>query len=120
TGNPWCASAAVVGGWSLIVIYEEANEDLRVINVFDGFQTFRGQSIELTPSNFQIPVSPINGKHGVITWEGDVENSDPLGGETEDITFNGVDLVDAMNPIGEQFNSTINTLGSSTTYGVDV
>lgn len=119
-GAPHCGVSAVLSGWSLLVIYESASEPLRVINVFDGFQYFRGSSLTLTPNNFVIPNSGIDGRHGVLTWEGDVENSAALNGFTEDLTFNGTELTDGFNPVNNQFNSTINLLSSNTTYGVDL
>jgi len=119
-GAPHCGVSAVLSGWSLLVIYESASEPLRVINVFDGFQYFRGSSLTLMPNNFVIPNSGIDGRHGVLTWEGDVENSAALNGFTEDLTFNGTELTDGFNPVNNQFNSTINLLSSNTTYGVDL
>ncbi|MEM7084008.1 MAG: hypothetical protein AAF465_14865 [Pseudomonadota bacterium] len=120
TGAPHCAVQAVLAGWSLVVVYENSvTERLRVINLFDGFQIFRGGSITLTPDNFVIPASP-DGSHAIVTWEGDVENSAPNSGFAEQLTFNGTALVDALNPTNNQFNSTINTIPSSTDYGVDV
>ncbi|MDX1696932.1 MAG: hypothetical protein R3308_01530, partial [Thiohalobacterales bacterium] len=120
TGAPHCAVQAVMAGWSLLVIYEDPAEPLRVINVFDGFQFFRGSSITLSPSNFTIPATGIDGRHGILTFEGDVENSASFNGFTEALTFNGVALTDGMNPPNNQFNSTVNVLGSNSTYGVDL
>ncbi len=119
TGAPHCGVQAVVAGWSLVVIYEDATEPLRVVNVFEGFQYYRGSEIVLTPSNFQIPSSPIDGKHSVISWEGDVENSAPFNGFTENLLFNGNPLVDGYNPLNNQFNSTINFLNTNNSHGVD-
>ncbi|MEM8548459.1 MAG: hypothetical protein AAGF46_09900, partial [Pseudomonadota bacterium] len=88
TGAPFCAVQAVLSSWSLLVVYENTlTEPLRVINVFDGFQIFRGGSISLTQSNFVVPAVP-EGRRTIVTWEGDVENSAPLGGFTENLTFN--------------------------------
>jgi len=120
SGAPHCAVSAVISGWSLLVIYENTAEPLRVINVFDGFRFFRGSSITLTPNNFTIPATGIDGRHGILTWEGDVGNSASLGGFNEALTFNGNTLIDGLNPANNQFNSTINVLGSNTTYGVDL
>ncbi len=119
-GAPHCAVQAVVSGWTMLVVYEDVGEPLRVINVFDGFQYFRGGTLTLTPDNFVIPNSGIDGRHGILTWEGDVENSAPLGGFSEALTLNGTPLTDALNPPANQFNSTINVLGSNTSYGVDL
>ncbi len=123
-GQNYCSVQAVLGGWGLVVIYENASEPLRVINLFDGFQQFRGSQIDLTPNNFVIPTSPIDGKIGVLSWEGDVENSAPLGGVTENLVFDGEStapaaLTDALNPLNNQFNSTINDAGSSSSWGMD-
>ncbi len=129
-GQPYCSVQAVVSGWSLIVIYENASEPLRVINLYDGFQYFRAGAIQLTPGNFQIPSQGCDDsgecKWGVLTWEGDVENSAPLNGFTEDLFVNGVQMTTAANPPNHQFNSTIDLLGTqpnppgSATYGIDI
>ncbi len=120
-GAPWCAVSAVLSGWGLVVIYSHVSEDFRVVNVFDGLQQFRGSSLNLTPSNFKIPSSPINGRFAVLSWEGDVGNSATLGGFSENITFNGTSLTDAANPTNSQFNSTINKYGTGNNYyGVDL
>lgn len=134
TGAPHCAVSAVVGGWSLIVVYEDAGEPLRVLNVFDGLQYFRGGSVDLNPNNFQIPASGCAGssdcKFGVLTWEGDVENSGGLGGFTEDLFINPppppAALTDANNPSGNQYNSTVSlpdvagAPNTTTSYGLDL
>ena len=127
TAAQHCTTASVTAGWSLIIIYEEPSEDLRVINLFEGFQAFRGQSITLTPNNFRIPASPINGKHAHITWEGDSTNSGNYNGFSERLTFNGNTLIEPANPANNQFNSvsTISSIAPSTgatdynSYGID-
>ncbi|MDZ7826502.1 MAG: DUF11 domain-containing protein [Gammaproteobacteria bacterium] len=114
------------GAWSLVVIFEEPLQPFRVINVFDGFQQFRGQNITLMPTNFTVPTSPVDGKQLVITFEGDVGNSAPLDGESEEIRFNGAvlpapgDPLGGFNPSNNQFNSTINALNVTDSYGLDV
>ena len=125
SGNPYCPVQAVVGGWGLIVVYEHASEDLRAVNVFDGFQLFRGASLTLTLNQFRIPPSPVNGKVTHITWEGDPQNSGASNGFTERLTFNGNLIDDGIVPPGsapavQQFDGTVNTLGVATSYGVDV
>jgi uncharacterized repeat protein (TIGR01451 family) len=130
TGWPHCPVQAVVSGWSLIVVYENSGEPLRVINIYDGFRFFRASQIILTPSNFQIPAAgcgtPGDCKWGILTWEGDVENSASLGGFSEDLFVNSTAMTDALNPPNNQFNSTIDLMGTipsppgALTYGVDI
>lgn len=121
TAPPHCSFATVVSGWALIVVYEDSAEDFRVINIFDGFEIYYGSAISFIADNFQIPVSPINGKMTHISWEGDEGNSGSLNGFSETLLFNGNVLSDADNPQNNQYNSTINTLSPSTgRYGVDI
>ena len=104
-----CNTQVTLGGWALMVIYEDDAEDFRVLNLFEGFEYFRYNSLTLNPDNFQLPSNP-NGKHAHITWEGD----DSLGGNSEFLTFEG-------NALGSQpFDSFSNTQGGLTTYGVDI
>lgn len=123
-GGTYCTNAAVLAGWGLAVVYENPAEPLRVINLFDGFQPFRGSQIQLTPSNFVVPSSPIDGKIGILSWEGDVENSAVFGGVTENLIFDGqstapAPLTDGFNPLNNQFNSTINVNADANEYGTD-
>ena len=120
TTGDYCRLGAVLSGWALIVIYEEASEDFRVINVFDGLQQYWGSSLVLTPNNFVVPSSPVNGKLSVLTWEGDDTVSNAANNQTESIRVNGTNISDLANPLGNQFNSTINTYDNSNSYyGVD-
>jgi len=121
TAPPHCSFATVVSGWALVVVYEDPTEDFRVINIFDGFEVYYGSTINFTADNFQIPVSPINGKMTHISWEGDEGNSGSLNTFSETLRFNGNVLSDSDNPQNNQYNSTINTLSPSTgRYGVDI
>jgi len=125
SGAPHCASAAVVAGWGLVVIYQLASENLRAVNVFDGLQFFRGSSLTLTPDGFRVPVSPINGQMAIIAWEGDPQNSLPLNGFSEELRYNGILIDDGIivvgsDPLVQPYDGTINTQGISTSYGVDV
>ncbi|MEZ5500320.1 MAG: hypothetical protein R3E77_12930 [Steroidobacteraceae bacterium] len=125
TGAPHCASSAVAAGWGLVVVYQGTNERLRAINIFDGLQFFRGSALTLTPDGFRVPPSNIDGRVAVITWEGDPQNSLPLNGFAESLTFNGTLLDDGLVPAGsdpvvQQFDGTINSIGNVNSYGVDV
>lgn len=117
--DTYCNSETVLGGWAIAVIYEDASEDFRVLNLYEGFQPFQNNSLTLIPDNFKLPSNP-SGKHAHITWEGD----STLGGtNTEFLEFEGNTLSDSSNPIHNQFNSRSNVLGlnnSNWTYGVDI
>ncbi|MCP3867595.1 MAG: DUF3344 domain-containing protein [Gammaproteobacteria bacterium] len=120
TSSPHCDAQAVLAGWSLIVVFEHPDESHRVVNVFDGFQVFRGGQVVVTVNGFQISASDINGKVGHLTWEGDPENSNILDGFSENLIFNGTPLIDSLNPVNNQFNSTVNAYGSNNQWGVDL
>lgn len=119
TDYPHCPVQAVVAGWSLIVVYSRPSLPTHVVNVYDGFQYYRGGEISLTMNNFRIAETGIDGKASHLTWEGDAENSGALGGYSENMLVNGSSLTDAFNPLNNQFNSTINVLGSASEWGVD-
>lgn len=118
TGNPWCASQGVVGGFALLVIYSHPNEPFRLLNVYEGFQYFQNSGFTINLGNFNVPnplPSSVTGRIGHITWEGDSTLSQ--GGEN--LLFNGRELTDSMNPSGNQFNSASNITSDATTYGID-
>lgn len=125
TGAPHCASQAVTAGWGLVVIYGSPNERLRAVNVFDGLQWFRGSALNLAPDGFRIPASSIDGRMAIVAWEGDPQNSTPLNGFSEALTFNGTVLQDGINvsgsdPLQQPYDGTVNSAGVSTSHGVDV
>jgi len=122
---PFCAVSGVLAGWALVVIYSDSAEPFRTINMFEGLQFFRGSSVTLSPTNFVIPASSIDGRLGILSWEGDPGNSVPLNGVSESLIFDGentapVALIDSLNPPNNQYNSTLNTSGSTNVYGVDL
>ncbi len=125
TGAPHCASQAVAGGWSLIVVYQGAGERLRAINIYDGLDYFYGSQVTQTPDGFRVPATNIDGRVAVFTLEGDPQNSAASGGYSEALRFNGTLLDDGLQPAGsdppqQQFDGTINTQGVVTSYGIDV
>jgi uncharacterized repeat protein (TIGR01451 family) len=116
--DPWCASQAVLGGFALVVIYEQKDEPFRMLNLYEGFQYFRNNSLKISLGNFSVPnplPDKVTGRVGHVTWEGDATLQQ--GGEN--LWFNDTTLTDAMNPTGNQFNSASNVTGDATTYGID-
>lgn len=129
-GQPHCdlanggAPQSVIAAWALLVIYDDPNEPNRVVNIFDGLQIFRNESLPLNPDNFRTPPNP-DGRFGVLTWEGDVENSATIT-FSENLQFEGTSLpqvgdVNATaNPNNNQFNSTLSGVGTPTPAGSTV
>jgi len=135
-GGQYCTYAAVLSAFSLMVVYSDPAETLHVVNIWEGFQSYRGASITLTPTNFIVPTpapaTPLSSRILILTWEGDSGNSGALGGFNENLTFcspapcAGAALTDAYNPVNNQFNSTVDIppsgpfSGMNTTWGQDI
>lgn len=125
SGNPYCSVQVVLSGWSMYVVYDDPAELLHAVNIFDGFQFFRGSAINLTASGFRIPPTLITGQFTFSHFEGDPQNSTASGGFSEALSING-NLVDdglvppASNPVTQPYDGTINSLGIQTSHGVDV
>ena len=93
-------------GWSLIVVYEDPNEKLRNLNVYDGFVFVNGP-ISTTISGFETPDSAgFEVELGAVTYEGDVAFTG------DRFRLNGTDLSDGLNPADNFFNSSNTRLGS--------
>ncbi|MEZ4397872.1 MAG: hypothetical protein R3C71_13275 [Candidatus Krumholzibacteriia bacterium] len=118
-GPPHCASQAVLAGWSLMVVYSAPGEPLRVVNRYDGLQALRGEQVTLQPNNFRIPQNGRDGRFAVLSWEGDEENSQNMGGVRETLSFNRRPLRDRINPVNNPYNSTANWINDPTTWGLD-
>src|SRR5690606_3060285 len=103
------------GGWSLVVVYENPDEHLRVINLFHGFQPFQYSSFTLVPRNFRMATYKENlllpnGQVTHITVEGDEQLSNgneslAIQIEPDSIIFEP--LFTSFNPENGEFNSTV-------------
>jgi len=113
----FCSTQAVLGGFQLLVVYSHSTETFRVLNVYEGLQYFRYSGVTLTLGNFKIPspIGNVSGRIGHITWEGDTT----LSGGGEILKYNSVEVTDATNPSGNQFNSSSNINGDTASYGID-
>jgi uncharacterized repeat protein (TIGR01451 family) len=120
TQTPYCDYSTAYAGWAMLLVYENASEPLRVVNLYDGFKSFRGDAITLNPDNFIIAqnAAALGAKHAHITWEGDAGNSENFNGRSEALVFENNSLTDNNNPANNQFNSYSNTIGN--TSGVDI
>ena len=105
TGNQTC-----LGAWALVVIYEDPSiSQIRVINLFDGFQFYQLDTFDLQPRNFVVDNTAPAGKMTHISFEGD----ETLGtaGENFEFSADGItftELIDLPNnPLNNQYNSTV-------------
>ena len=114
-GDPWCQSQGVVAGWSMFVIYEDTALSGKTLVLYDGFDLERnGFTDYLLTGIYASP--PPEAKNTVLLWEGD----ESLGTGSEELSFNETQLGDALNPPKNPYNSTINSLGVTDSYGVDL
>ena len=113
--NRYCSTSSVLGGWALVVIYEDPNEIPKRVNVYDGFRLSKDSSQSFNLTSLIVPPVP-EAKVSVLAWEGDPD----LGGTNETLRVNGTRLSDTLNPSLNIFNSTINTLNTNSSYGVDL
>lgn len=61
-----------LGAWGLVVIYEDTSiTQIRVINLFDGFQFYQNDTFDLQPRNFVVDSVTPAGKMTHISFEGD-------------------------------------------------
>lgn len=116
-GTPWSDTQSCAGGWAMIVVYEHADERLRVINLFHGFQPFQNSSFTLVPRNFRMAARDAvnflpNGQVTHITIEGDetinaVDENEGLGIQDAPNSTTFTAITSSLNPLGQEFNATI-------------
>ncbi len=113
--NDWAITSACAGGFALAVVYENPFEQLRVINLFQGFQPFQNSAFGLVPRNFRMANQDAdrrlpNGQITHITVEGDETLSDGVESlEIQDApsSINYSPLITIYNPAQAEFNSTV-------------
>lgn len=130
-GFPWSNTQACAGGWALVVIFENAEERFRVVNVFHGFQPFQDSSIQITPSNFRLATTDNPGDtpgagflpNGTITHV-TVEGDETLATGNESLAIQNAPgtevfntLINSFNPITAEYNSTVTRPIFDNTFG---
>ncbi|HEY0360844.1 MAG TPA: hypothetical protein VGC83_01120 [Solirubrobacteraceae bacterium] len=98
-------------GWALFVAYRDNAQPIRRLNVYDGLGTVDStHTFQTTIAPFHTPATgTVTTKAGLLTFEGDA------GIASETAAFNGQALSDALNPVGNVMNSTIEAGGASFT-----
>jgi hypothetical protein len=95
------------GGWALVIACGDAAAPFRSLVVLDGLTEVRaGSGVTLEVGGFAVPAAG-SGAATVttVTYEGD------LGLEGDQLRVAGRAVVDALNPLGNTFNSTTSALG---------
>jgi uncharacterized repeat protein (TIGR01451 family) len=111
----------VWGGWSLVVTYRDADQPLRNLSVFDGWQRVStAQPLNVQVSGFQTPLSGlVTSRLGVLGWDGDRNESEGLAGlQFGPDDANLSDVSNAANTVDNFWNSTISRGGTLVTNGM--
>ncbi|GAB5499209.1 MAG: hypothetical protein PsegKO_15200 [Pseudohongiellaceae bacterium] len=114
-GSPWSDTQACGGGWALIVVYDNPFEQLRVLNLFHGFQPFQNSAFTLVPRNFRMATPDTtldlpNGQVTHVTLEGDetlFNGDESLGIQDTPGGSTFTPLTTYHNPTQAEFNGTI-------------
>jgi len=114
-GASYCSSQTVLTGWSLVVIYDAAGLPNRSLVLFDGFEAIFQTERDFALSGVLASNVPA-GKTTALVWEGDTT----LGGTREQLRYNGNPLSDTVNPVSNAYNATVNTLPSTSEWGLDL
>ncbi len=95
------------GGWALVVVCADAAAPRRSLVVLDGLTEVRGGSgVTLEVGGFSVPAAGSGAATvSTVTYEGD------LGLEGDQLGVAGHAVADALNPLGNTFNSTASLLG---------
>lgn len=108
-------SQTLYSGWSIVVIYEDPTIPLNTVKVYDGFLGISATTINFSLDGIKI-TNPNGAKLGFLVWEGD--NLANLG--NEGMSVNGNALQNAINPLGELYNSTNSFTNSKGNYNMDM
>lgn len=117
---PYCAVEGVAKGWSMFVIYSNPTFPIRRIQLRHGLRAFRQATENVALTNFMAADEP-EARVTFLLYEGDAE----IGGDAqypEQLLFNGSPFSDALNPVANPYNSTINASNPTRTnvYGLDL
>ncbi|MFY0541346.1 hypothetical protein [Nannocystis pusilla] len=109
-------SEGLFAGWWMVVLYQDPGEPVRNLAVFDGFDLVApDMSLDTTLEGFLVPDGGIEGKLGLVAFEGDI------GLSGDQFTFGGgMPLANPSNPGNNFFNSTRSHLGSALSVAGDL
>jgi uncharacterized repeat protein (TIGR01451 family) len=100
-------AAGSYAGWSLVVAYHNAAQDMRALRVYDGFGQVSGGNTDIPVTGFETPhTGTVHAKIGAVAYEGD------RGTTGDSLEVDGRPLSDAQNPANNFFNSTVSDSGT--------
>lgn len=107
--------------WTLVVFYENPNDDLRNLALFDGFEIVDPEnnppSVQANLSGFLVPPG-FDAKMMVFMYEGDMGQPGAESGDS--LTMNGTAVSNASNPVDDFFNSSRTFMGTPYSGSFDV
>ncbi|MGJ8716499.1 MAG: Calx-beta domain-containing protein [Maribacter stanieri] len=130
----YCTTSTVLGGWALMVFYEDRSLPAVNINLYQGFDGLSNEGNSFTLDSFYA-ISGTGAKASFLSWEGDPDLNGSSSGSTnpEELSItnqrnqNFVLTGDGGQTGNNSYNSTIydNTVGppvynNASTYGVDL
>ncbi|CAM4185069.1 S-layer family protein [Zobellia roscoffensis] len=130
----YCTTSTVLGGWALMVFYEDRSLPAVNINLYQGFDGLSNDGNSFTLDSFYA-ISGTGAKASFLSWEGDPDLNGSSSGSTnpEELSItnqrnqNFVLTGDGGQTGNNSYNSTIydNTVGppvynNASTYGVDL
>ncbi|MBD1263204.1 right-handed parallel beta-helix repeat-containing protein [Maribacter polysiphoniae] len=132
TGD-YCSTATVLGGWSLMVFYEDKSLPAVNINLYQGFDGLSNNGTSFTLDSFYA-IAGLGAKASFLSWEGDSTLDGSSSGSTnpEELSITNqasntyIQSGDGGQTGNNAYNSTIydNTVSPiynvSTTYGLDL
>ncbi|MBC6999594.1 Calx-beta domain-containing protein [Cytophaga sp. FL35] len=132
TGD-YCSTSTVLGGWALMVFYEDRSLPAVNINLYQGFDGLSNEGTSFTLDSFYA-ISGTGAKATFLSWEGDPDLTGASSGSTnpEELSItnqrnqNNILSGDGGQPGNNSYNSTIydNTVGpvynNTATYGLDL
>ena len=127
-GGSYCSTATVMGGWSLMVFYEQPSLPAVTINLYEGFKGESNSSTTFTLSGF-FAIGAAGSKTTVLSWEGDqtLFNNELLSVTSGSGTFalsgdGDNDGVTRNNPFNSTIfdNTVVPNINQTNSYGLDL
>ena len=115
--TPYCPSGTNFGGWSVIIIYEDAQLNLNQLNVYDGLESVSANNPQLSIVLENLNVIDNEGaKIGFLAWEGDESIA-----VNETLQINNATISNPpLNPANNAFNGTNTYTNSSELWNMDM